>query len=87
MPPVTRRQATPCLVKERRVPGRKSLTNIVRIVSPEWSAWIGRKIAHATDNQVFLSNRRLGQRDQNRVIRFSAAVAKDNKDISARCLL
>jgi hypothetical protein len=28
------------LVKERRIPGRKSPTNIVRIISAEWSAWL-----------------------------------------------
>jgi hypothetical protein len=28
------------LVKERRIPGRKSLTNIIRIVSEEWLGWL-----------------------------------------------
>lgn len=28
------------LVKERRIPGRKSLTNIVSIISKDWSAWL-----------------------------------------------
>src|SRR5271165_1369109 len=28
------------LVKERRIPGRKSLTNIVTIVSKEWVGWL-----------------------------------------------
>ena len=28
------------LVKERRVPGRKSLTNVVRIVSRDWLGWL-----------------------------------------------
>ena len=28
------------LVKERRVPGRKSLTNIVSIISKEWLGWL-----------------------------------------------
>ncbi len=28
------------LVKERRIPGRKSLTNIVRVVSSEWIGWL-----------------------------------------------
>jgi hypothetical protein len=28
------------LVKERRIPGRKSLTNVITIVSREWSAWL-----------------------------------------------
>ncbi len=28
------------LVKERRVPGLPSLTNVVRIVSKEWTAWL-----------------------------------------------
>jgi hypothetical protein len=28
------------LVKERRIPGRKSLTNVVTIASKEWSGWL-----------------------------------------------
>jgi len=28
------------LVKERRIPGLPSLTNVVRIVSKEWTAWL-----------------------------------------------
>jgi hypothetical protein len=28
------------LVKERRIPGRKSLTNVVSVVSREWLAWL-----------------------------------------------
>jgi hypothetical protein len=28
------------LVKERRIPGRKSLTNIVTVISREWAAWL-----------------------------------------------
>ena len=28
------------LVKERRIPGRKSLTNIVTIISKEWLGWL-----------------------------------------------
>jgi hypothetical protein len=47
------------LVKERRIPGRKSLTNIVSIVSKEWIAWlrigIGVRNSTATDNPVFYS--------------------------------
>jgi hypothetical protein len=27
-------------VKERRIPGRRSLTNILTVISPEWSAWL-----------------------------------------------
>jgi hypothetical protein len=42
------------LVKERRVPGRKSLTNIVRVSSPEWLGWLklggGCKSVRAPDN-------------------------------------
>ncbi len=26
--------------RERRIPGRKSLTNIVRVISAEWTAWL-----------------------------------------------
>ena len=28
------------LVKERRIPGRKSLTNVIRVISPEWLGWL-----------------------------------------------
>jgi hypothetical protein len=28
------------LVKERRIPGRKSLTNVITVASSEWSAWL-----------------------------------------------
>jgi len=28
------------LVKERRIPGRKSLTNIISIISKEWDGWL-----------------------------------------------
>jgi len=34
------RQVGLILIKERRIPGRKSLTNIVRVVSPEWLGWL-----------------------------------------------
>ena len=47
------------LVKERRIPGRRSLTNVIQIISPEWLAWLqlggGRKKLHPTDNQAFNS--------------------------------
>ena len=42
------------LVKERRIPGRKSLTNIISIVSKEWLGWlklgVGVKRLAATNN-------------------------------------
>lgn len=45
------------LVKERRIPGRKSLTNVVAIVSREWLAWlrIGIGVGNKTStvNQAF----------------------------------
>jgi hypothetical protein len=41
------------LIKERRIPGRKSLTNVVRVVSREWLSWIGFKKLSPTDNSVF----------------------------------
>jgi len=37
------RQARPLgliLVKERRTPGRKSMTNVVTIISKEWVGWL-----------------------------------------------
>jgi hypothetical protein len=47
------------LVKERRIPGRKSLTNIVTIISKEWLGWlrlgIGGQMRPTTDNPVFYS--------------------------------
>jgi hypothetical protein len=42
------------LVKERRIPGQKSLTNIISIVSKEWLGWlksgVGVKRVTTTDN-------------------------------------
>jgi hypothetical protein len=42
------------LVKERRIPGQKSLTNIISIVSKEWLSWlklgVGVKRVTTTDN-------------------------------------
>jgi hypothetical protein len=40
-------------VQERRRRGQKSLTNLVRIVSPEWTAWIriGGKKSTTTDTE------------------------------------
>jgi hypothetical protein len=47
------------LVKERRIPGRKSLTNIVTIISKEWLGWlrlgIGGQMRPTTNNQAFYS--------------------------------
>jgi hypothetical protein len=44
------------LVKERRVPGRRSGTNIVTVISKDWLAWLrlggGCKTMHPTDNQA-----------------------------------
>jgi hypothetical protein len=44
------------LVKERRIPGRKSLTNVVSIISKEWLGWlkigVGVKKLTATDNHL-----------------------------------
>ena len=42
------------LVRERRIPGRKSLTNVVTIISREWSAWLrigGRFMPSAADSR------------------------------------
>ena len=45
------------LIKERRIPARKSLTNIIMIISNEWTAWlrlgIGGQMRPTTDNQAF----------------------------------
>jgi hypothetical protein len=48
------------LVKERRVPGRKSMTNVVTIVSTDWLSWlriggprIGVRFSTTTDNPAF----------------------------------
>ena len=51
------RQLGLILVKERRIPGRKSLTNVVRIVSKDWIGWlklgggIGGRMATPTGSQ------------------------------------
>jgi hypothetical protein len=44
------------LVRERRVPGRPSGTNVIRIASPEWSTWLrlgggGCKAVRPTNNE------------------------------------
>ena len=43
------------LVKERRVPGLPSLTNVIKVISPEWTAWLklggGVKRVTPTNNQ------------------------------------
>ena len=43
------------LVKERRIPGRKSGTNVVTVISREWSAWlrIGGKFMPSTSDSRF----------------------------------
>ena len=47
------------LVKERRIPGRKSLTNMITIISKEWLGWlklgIGGQLRPTTDSQAFNS--------------------------------
>jgi hypothetical protein len=46
------------LVKERRVPGRRSGTNIVTVISKDWLGWLrlgGCKFLHSTSNPVFNS--------------------------------
>jgi hypothetical protein len=58
------------LVRERRIPGRKSLTNVITAIG-EWAAWlrlggIGVRNMTSTDNQVFYSEslarqKRLGE--------------------------
>lgn len=45
------------LVKERRIPGRKSLTNVITVISKEWTAWlwlrIGGQMRPTPNNQAF----------------------------------
>lgn len=44
------------LVKERRVPGRRSGTNIVTVISKDWLGWLrlgGCKTMHPTSNSAF----------------------------------
>ncbi len=46
------------LVKERRIPGRNSLTNVVTVISKDWIGWLklgggGFKKISPTNNQVF----------------------------------
>jgi hypothetical protein len=61
------------LVKERRIPGRKSLTNVVTVISREWSAWLrigGRNLTSPVDSNkqegktAPLRGRLLGQKDR-----------------------
>jgi hypothetical protein len=33
-------------VEVRPQPGRKNLPNVIRVISPEWSAWIARRTRH-----------------------------------------
>jgi hypothetical protein len=43
-------------IRERRVPGRKSLTNVVKVISPEWLDWLrigGCKKMRSTDTGSF----------------------------------
>lgn len=47
-------------IRERRIPGQKSLTNVVTVASKEWRAWlergrrtIGCKLLHPTDTVLF----------------------------------
>jgi hypothetical protein len=48
------------LVKERRIPGQKNLTNIISIVSKEWLGWlklgVGVKRVTATDNHFVVTS-------------------------------
>ena len=45
------------LVKERRIPGRKSLTNIVSIISKEWLGWL--KLGGGVKNLTALKHERV----------------------------
>ena len=49
-------------VRERRQPGLKSLTNLVKVVSKEWATWLGFKTRNATDNNKFSSKSGTDQR-------------------------
>ena len=51
------------LVKERRIPGRKSLTNIISIVSKEWLGWLRlgggvKKLTATVDHCIQRGNRK-----------------------------
>lgn len=39
-------------IEERRVPGRRSLPNLVRVTSPEWLAWLRRGPRREADDRV-----------------------------------
>lgn len=72
-------------VRERRRPGRPSLTNLVRIVSPDWVAWlrIGCKKLSTTNNSF---NYSLLWKSSSRNLTFSGALGHSghNKNIEGR---
>jgi hypothetical protein len=43
-------------VTERRIPGRKSLSNVIQVISPEWLAWISYRVRknkhHEQDSKI-----------------------------------
>jgi hypothetical protein len=47
-------------VRERRIPGRKSLTNVVRVIDARWLGWLrlrgGELVAHGNSKLEFCSN-------------------------------
>jgi hypothetical protein len=59
-------------VRERRIPGRKSLTNIIRVISRDWLAWlrlgIGVKNLTATNNHSLLSRGETDRQGRSRLI-------------------
>lgn len=53
-------------VVERRRPGRKSLPNVVAVISLEWSVWIGRKAGTApTSTSALIGGKKLVATDSN----------------------
>jgi hypothetical protein len=70
------------LVRERRIPGRKSLTNVVTVVSPEWRGWLrlgmigGRNLTSPAD-----SNKQEGKSER---LRRNSLVESDRPDRPGR---
>lgn len=52
-------------VQERRLTAWRSDSNLIRVVSPEWSAWLGlgggRKKLNGTDNHYYQDNEKAGE--------------------------
>ena len=70
------------LVRERRIPGRKSLTNVITIISREWSAWL--RLGIGGRNMPTTGNPRKQDREKDRSFRAERGIREENrKDCAA----